>query len=68
MNTTKFDFFSYFKILLTWFFCYTFQTDYGGALIFFFSDEKSYLGATKEMFIHLCDSRHTHKQETKLWG
>lgn len=45
-----------------------FQMDYGGALIFFFSDEKSYLGTTKEMFIHLCESRHTHKQETKLWG
>lgn len=35
-------------------------------VIFFFSDEKSSLGATKEMFIHLHDSRHTHKQETKL--
>lgn len=35
-------------------------------VIFFSSGEKSSLGASKEMFIHLRDSRHTPKQETKL--
>lgn len=41
MNATKLEykaiwFFFYFKILLIWFFCFMFQIDYGGTLIFFF--------------------------------